>query len=40
MTVMADSQGSVWLIIGVDSSIRSQLTFGLMAMTVYYTEIK
>jgi len=38
--VMADSQGSIWLIIGVDSSIKSQLTFGLMAMTVYYTEIK
>jgi hypothetical protein len=40
MTVKSDAQGSVWLIIGVDSSVRSQLTFGLMAMTVYYTEIK
>jgi len=40
MTVITDSQGIIWLIIGVDSSIRSQLTFGLMAMTVYYTEIK
>ena len=40
LIVKTDAQGSIWLIIGVDSSIQNQLTFGLMAMTVYYTEIK
>lgn len=40
MTVKSDAQGSAWLIIGVDSSVRGPLTFGLMAMNVYYTEIK
>ncbi len=40
LTVKTDLHGNVWLIIGVDSSIRNQLTFGLMALTAYYTEIK
>ena len=34
--VVADANGEVWLIIGVDSGIKSDLTFGMMALTVYY----
>jgi len=34
----ADGNGSIWLLIGVDSGVRSQLTFGLAALTVYYRE--
>jgi len=34
--VVADANGEVWLIIGVDSGIKSNLTFGMMALTVYY----
>lgn len=34
--VVADRQGNVWLIIGVDSGISGQLTFGMAALTVYF----
>ncbi len=40
IVVKSDANGSVWLIMGIDSSITSQLTFGLTAITAYYTEIK
>ncbi len=37
--VQSDSDGAIWLIIGVDSGVKSSLTFSLAAITVYYTEI-
>jgi hypothetical protein len=39
MEVKSDADGSIWLVIGVDSGIKSQLTFSLAAITVYYREI-
>ena len=36
--VTADNNGDVWILIGVDSGIRSYLTFGMEALTVYYRE--
>jgi len=36
--VKTNTEGKIWLIIGVDSGIKSQLTFGLAALTVYYRE--
>ena len=34
--VETDKDGTVWLIVGVDSGIKSQLTFGMAALTVFY----
>ena len=34
--VESDENGEIWLVIGVDSGLKSQLTFGLAALTVYY----
>lgn len=34
--VKANDDGEIWILIGVDSGIRSQLTFGMEALTVYY----
>ncbi len=34
--VESDKDGAVWLVIGVDSGLKSQLTFGMAALTVYY----
>lgn len=39
MEVKSDDDGAIWLIIGVDSGIKSDLTFSLAAITVYYSEI-
>ncbi len=36
--VKTDADGSLWLIIGVDSGIKTRLTFGLTAVTVYYKQ--
>ncbi len=36
--VQSNANGSVWLIIGVDSGVKTRLTFGLTAVTVYYTQ--
>jgi len=33
-----NDKGELWLLIGVDSGIKSNLTFGLEALTVYYRE--
>lgn len=33
-----DKNGDIWILIGVDSGIRSYLTFGMEALTVYYRE--
>ena len=33
-----DKNGNIWILIGVDSGIRSYLTFGMEALTVYYRE--
>lgn len=37
--VKSDADGSIWLLIGVDSGIKSNLTFSLAAITIYYSEI-
>ena len=37
--VQSDSDGGIWLIIGVDSGVKGNFTFSLAAITVYYTEI-
>lgn len=34
----SDNNGSIWLVIGVDSGIKNKLTFGLEALTVFYKE--
>ena len=34
----SDINGSLWLMIGVDSGIKSELTFGMAALTVFYTK--
>ncbi len=31
-----DNDGTIWLVIGIDSGIKSQLNFGMAALTVYY----
>lgn len=31
-----DYDGTIWLVIGIDSGIKSQLNFGMTALTVYY----
>ena len=36
--VRTDQNGSIWLLIGVDSGIKNYLTFSMVAVTVYYTE--
>ena len=36
--VMADNTGSIWLVVGADSGIKSQLAFGMAALTVYYRQ--
>ena len=33
-----NKDGEIWILIGVDSGIKSELTFGLEALTVYYTK--
>ncbi len=37
--VKSDSDGAIWLMIGVDSGVKCNLTFSLAAITVYYSEI-
>ena len=37
--VTADDNGRIWLVIGVDSGLKGQLTFGMDALTVFYKEI-
>lgn len=37
--VRTDGHGVIWLVIGVDSGIKNRLTFGMSAVTVYYSEI-
>lgn len=32
----ADNDGTIWLVVGIDSGIKSQLNFGMAALTVYY----
>jgi len=39
MEVKSDADGAIWLLIGVDSGVKSPLTFSLAAVTVYYSEI-
>jgi hypothetical protein len=34
----ADSDGAIWIVIGIDSGVKSKLSFGLVALTVYYRE--
>lgn len=34
----ADANGAIWIVLGVDSGVKSELTFGLTALTVYYRE--
>ena len=36
--IESNEDGDIWILIGVDSGIRSYLTFGLEALTVYYNE--
>ena len=36
--VESDKEGVIWLVIGVDSGIKSQLTFGMAAFTAYFRE--
>lgn len=36
--VEANADGAIWIVIGVDSGVKSELTFGLAALTVYYRE--
>ena len=36
--VEANDDGEIWILVGVDSGIKSNLTFGLEALTVYYRE--
>ena len=36
--VKTDANGALWLVVGVDSGIDAELTFGLAAITVYYKE--
>ncbi|MCG8311428.1 MAG: hypothetical protein MI975_28830 [Cytophagales bacterium] len=38
--IESNKDGEIWILIGVDSGIRSNITFGLEALTVYYTEKK
>jgi len=37
--VKSDVDGAIWLMIGIDSGIKANLTFSLAAITVYYSEI-
>jgi hypothetical protein len=39
LRMKTDVNGDIWLLIGVDSGLRSPLTFSLAAITVYYSEI-
>jgi len=34
----SNDAGEIWILIGVDSGIKSNLTFGIEALTVYYRE--
>jgi len=36
--VESNKNGVIWLVIGVDSGVKSQLTFGMAALTVYFRE--
>ena len=36
--VESNSNGEIWIIIGVDSGIKSHLTFGLEALTIYFRQ--
>lgn len=36
--VRTDNTGSIWLVVGADSGIKSQLAFGMAALTVYYRQ--
>jgi hypothetical protein len=36
--VESNSAGEIWIIIGVDSGIKSDLTFGIEALTAYFRE--
>ena len=37
-TVESDANGNIWILVGVDSGIKSNLTFGMEALNVYYRE--
>lgn len=36
--VKANPDGDIWIVIGIDSGVKSEMTFGLAALTVYYRE--
>jgi hypothetical protein len=36
--VKSNADGEIWILVGADSGIRSQLTFGMEALTVYYRD--
>ena len=37
--VSSNKDGDVWILIGVDSGIKGNLTFGMEALTVYYRKV-
>lgn len=37
--VAANDNGEIWLVVGVDSGLKGQLTFGIDAITVFYTKV-
>lgn len=38
LEIESDKEGVIWIVIGVDSGIKSQLTFGMAAFTAYFRE--
>ena len=36
--IESNKAGEIWILIGVDSGIKSSITFGMEALTVYYRE--
>ena len=36
--VVSNNAGEIWIMIGVDSGIKSKLTFGIEALTVYFRQ--
>lgn len=37
--IQSNKNGEIWILIGVDSGIKNYLTFGMEAVTVYYSEL-
>lgn len=37
--IESNKNGEIWILIGVDSGIKNYLTFGMEAVTVYYSEL-